>query len=204
MAKAVETGSVWQIGDIVLPVTPVETPDPWPERRMGEAFWYVAHTMAGCEKRLADDLKDAGFGTLLPMRKWFSRRPGGRVVKNERPVFARYVFVELVPHPRCWAAVRAARDLLGILTNQDAPVRVPDEAIGDLMAAVDMKLFDETELPNGIEVLKGDRVTVVGGSWQGYEAIVESKKRGWAGLVIDGPRGKSRAKLPVDLLRILA
>jgi hypothetical protein len=68
-------------------------------------------------------------------------------------------------------------------------VRVPDEAIGDLYVARDMKLFDETELPGGIEVLSGDRVSVVGGSWQGYEAVVESRVRRSAGLRIVGRAG---------------
>jgi hypothetical protein len=108
MAQTTEAaGSVWRIGDVVLPVTVVTTPDPWPERKAGEAFWYVAHCMAGCERRLADDLQASGFGAFVPVRKWFCRRPGGRVVKMERPLFPRYVFIELVPHPRCWAAVRA-------------------------------------------------------------------------------------------------
>jgi transcription antitermination factor NusG len=199
------SGRIWKVGDRVE-VEPRygEASEPLPTGSFGEHFWYVAHTMAGCERRLGDDLEAIGIEVFLPLRKWLCRRPGRRVVKFERPLFSRYVFINLMPHPRSWAAVRQARDLVGILTNQDVPVRVPDEAIGDLMVAVDMKLFDETQLPNGIEVLKGDRVSVVGGNWQGYEAVVESRVKGWAGLVIDGPRGKSRAKLPIDLLRILA
>jgi transcription antitermination factor NusG len=198
------SGNVWHIGDMVEALPHLVPQEPWPERRMGESFWYVGHAMSGAELRLRDDLRAAGFGAYVPLRKWLCRRPGRRVVKFERALFPRYVFIELVPQPRCWAAVREARDLIGILTNQDVPVRVPDETIGDIMAAEDMRLFDETEFPKGIEVLSGDRVSIIGGSWQGYEAIVESRAKRSAGLVIDGPKGKSRAKLPVDLLRILA
>jgi transcription antitermination factor NusG len=201
---SMNTEKVWRIGDMVGLLPLAEPVDPWPERTAGKAFWYVAHTMAGCEKRLADQLTEMGFGTYVPKRSFIRRRPGGRAVRVDQPVFARYVFVELVPHPRCWVAVRQARDLLGILTNQDAPVRLADEAVGDLMAAEDMKLFDDTVLPNAVEILRGDRVSIIGGNWQGYEATVTSRARRSVQLKITGPKGICNAKVPVDLLRILA
>jgi transcription antitermination factor NusG len=196
--------NTWRIGDII-DMGGASDVEPWPERTAGEAVWFVAHTMAGMERHLAAEITALGFSAYVPLRRVLTRRPPRRkAVKVDYPLFARYVFFEIVPNPRAWTAVRGLRDLVGILANQEAPVRVTDETIGDIMAAEDMQLFDETVGPNAVEILKGDRVSIVAGTWHGYEAIVQSPAGRRASLRIVGSKGSRDVTVPLDLLRILA
>lgn len=203
MADRVDS-SAWRKGDVVGFV-PMDVAEPMPEGGTGKSFWYVGCTVPKRESDVAAAIRALGFATFLPMRTVLTRTPrSGRPVKARYPLFPRYVFFEIVPHPRCWQAIRATRDLTGILANQDVPVRVEDEEIGGLMVADDMQMFDETIGPNAVEIRRNDRVSIVAGAWQGYEGVVRQATRPKAVLQVIGKGGKRDVRVSLDLLRILA
>ncbi|MCX5513434.1 hypothetical protein C3941_23705 [Kaistia algarum] len=195
----------WKIGDIVAALPHLAADGPVLEQRWGEAFWYVAHVMTGREVGVADEIKALGFRAYVPMRTRFVRvRRHAR--RKSAALFRGYVFFEVVPDPRNWTLVRAIDDILGILvvSNGDVPVRVDAEDIGRLMAAEDMKMFDETIGSNAVEFQVGDRVSIAAGGHQGYEGRVERIAGRQAEIIALGPKGRRSIKLPIDLLRILA
>ena len=67
------------------------------------ARWFVAHVMAGCERRVAADLVDLGFRAYCPLSATLSHRArvkgsSGRVRRVRiAPVFAAYLFVGVLP-----------------------------------------------------------------------------------------------------------
>lgn len=201
-------GSEWlrlEIGDIVNGMPTPAEPAPLPSPGIEGGDWYAAYAAPGCEFEVAAEIKALGLVSYAPKRIDIIRRPPKhRPVKMTRPALSRYVFFESFASPRCWAAVRDIRAVVGIVTNGMAPVRIRREAIGDIMAAEDMGMFDSTRDPSTCEIIPGDPVSIIGGAFQGYEATVKSVAERTARLTVVGRDGERDVKVRLDLLKILA
>lgn len=206
---ALETmrGRKWRIGDLVeAPPNLMAAPDPMPKGGADVSFWFVVQVQFARERAVREDLRAAGFQAYVPMRKLFIRRPrASRRVKSELPVFPGYVFVDLVPEDRCFVAVRAVEGVVRVLTltNAETPVLIPDEIMGDLMAAEDMGHFDETRPHRRYGIVAGMRVVVAEGVHAGREgAVVARRGKSSADVLLDGMAKPVR--LSLDVLLILA
>lgn len=195
----------WKIGDMIGIVAPPPEPEPLPIPGRSGADWYVAAVRGGAEKDVAAAIRGLGLIAYLPLRAVIVRRPPRlRPVRSTPPVFAGYVFFESFSDPRSWAAVRAIDDVIGIVSNQNAPARIRAEEIGDLMAAEDMGMFDATGGPGKTEIIPGDPVSLIGGRYQGYEARVRSVAAAKARVMVVGRDGPREVSVRLDLLRLLA
>jgi transcription antitermination factor NusG len=176
---AMTNGKAWTIGDMA-PLIKAVAAEPLPEGRRGDTCWFVVQVAPGAEKAVAEAVRALGLSAYVPMRTIFRRvSRSRRRVKARPPLFARYVFVDLVPDPRCWAAVRVIKDVSGFLTltNDAAPARIAEETIGDLMAAEDMGFFDETRPVDGTVIRVSTRVVIIAAPYVGFEGVVEARGR---------------------------
>lgn len=195
----------WEKGDIVGFRAQERASEPLPAPGLEGADWFVAYAEARSEFSVADAIKALGLFSYVPKRIIITRRPPKRrAVKTAVPLLRHYVFFESFADPRCWASVRAIRNVVGIVSNNLAPMRIRREAIGNLMAAEDMGMFDQSRSPDAVEIIAGDPVSFIGGMYQGYEATVNSVAGRSARVVVVGADGKRDVKVRLDLIRLLA
>ncbi len=197
------SGKAWTIGEMA-PLVEAVAAEPLPEGRRGDTCWFVVQVAPGAEKAVAEAVRALGLSAYVPMRTGFRRiARSGRRVAARYPLFARYVFVDLVPDLRCWAAVRAIKDVMGFLTltNDAVPARIGDDLIGDIMAAEFTGRFDETRPTIGRVVHKGARVIITDGAYRGCDGTVVEHTRKTAKVRLTGVG--ALVSVPVDALLIL-
>lgn len=127
-------------------------------------LWHVAYTEPRAEKDVCADIASGlGFGIFMPME---------RLKTGSRPLFARYLFVEVNPYRQDWQAVCEVDGVCDVLmASDDVPGYVPTAKIVALMKAEAYGMFDRTTaLPNHFEI--NERVRVSDGPYAGIEAII--------------------------------
>ncbi len=154
-------------------VIAVGAPDYWalpPE--YAEPCWYVTHTCANHEKRVAEQLAQREVENFLPLYKVARRRKGHRL-GAQLPLFPGYVFVRLALRDRLRVLqIPSVVRLVGF-NGQAAPV--PDAEVDALRACQGW--------PFGVEphpyLRVGQRVRIKHGAFAGVEGILRRKKAGY-------------------------
>jgi transcription antitermination factor NusG len=96
------------------------------------SYWSVVYTDVAAEQVARRGIEQRGFGAFLPYYRiadWCGDQPWE---VRERPLFPRYVFVNLREDPS-WVAINEAYGVQGVLMSDDAPARIPHDAIAGLM-----------------------------------------------------------------------
>jgi transcription antitermination factor NusG len=146
--------------------------------------WYAVHTRARHEKAVAQQLRDRGVTTFLPMftevHRWHDRRK-----TIELPLFGCYLFVKLMPRNDELQRVLRTGSVLALVGRQGVGTPIPDEQINALQILVKERLpccshpFLKT----------GQRVRIRGGALEGMEGIFLSR------------HGQSRLVISVDAMQ---
>jgi transcription antitermination factor NusG len=129
--------------------------------------WFAVHTYARHEKVVAQDPREAGLTSFLPLfkqvRQWSDRR---KVV--ELPLFGCYVFVRFAPNSEERLRALRVNGVLRFVGNHGMGIPIPDEQIDAVRMVV------EEGLPLGSHpFLKiGQRVRVRNGALSGLEGIL--------------------------------
>lgn len=143
------------------------------------AKWHVLHLRPRCEKKMGEYSRILGLTFYLPLRvetKVYQRRR----VTVHKPVFPCYFFVSFDPVGR-----------LGLLqTNNVARVLKPERQRDLLhqLAQVRKALAVDPTLDACGALLRGKRVRIQGGPFQGIEGVVSAL------------RGTSRVRLNVEMI----
>lgn len=98
--------------------------------------WYVVQTQPRAESKAERHLINQGFGTYLPRY----RRRVRHARRNElvlRPLFPGYLFVKLDPQLQRWRSINGTVGVCRILSEGDAPRRVPDQILEQILARED-------------------------------------------------------------------
>ncbi len=135
-----------------------------------EPRWYVAHTSANHEKRVAQQLLQRSVENFLPLydtvRRWKDRR-----MKLQVPLFPGYVFVQLPLRDRL--KVLQVPGVARLISFNGKPAALPDIEIEALRMGLAAQLRAEPH-----PYLKvGRRVRVIGGPLEGVEGILIRKKK---------------------------
>lgn len=122
--------------------------------------WFVVITNPCCENRAQLGLEAAGYRTFMPkIRKWASHARVKKAV--QKPLLARYLFVE-VDYPRqSFAAIRLVNGVETILAHIGVPCTVPRRFVEDFIRRYMMGEWDFVE-NEGMPV--GARVRIVEGA----------------------------------------
>jgi transcriptional antiterminator RfaH len=111
--------------------------------------WYVVHTQPNGETRAALNLRRQGFNAYLPMFKRL-RRHARKTESVSRPLFPRYMFVELDLNHERWRSIYSTFGVSHLLTAGEDPVPVPAGVVDEIRAREGGDGFVELRLPPGV------------------------------------------------------
>lgn len=141
---------------------------------MEEAKWYVAHTFAGYENKVASDLKikvenqnltDMIQEIIVPTETVVEIKDDGTKKEVERKIFPSYVLIKMVMTDDTWYVVRNTRGCAGFVGPEGKPVPLTEEEVKNL--GVEKVTVEVAYEP-------GDLVNVIDGPFEGYSGTVES------------------------------
>jgi transcription antitermination factor NusG len=135
-----------------------------------EARWYAAYTAARHEKRVAEQLRERGIESFLPLyssvRRWKDRR-----VRLQLPLFPGYVFVHTPLAERL--RVLQLPGVVRMVGFNGLPVALPDSEIEALRRG----LADERRVEPHPYLTVGRKVRIKNGPLAGAEGILVRKKK---------------------------
>src|SRR5467141_5302514 len=136
-----------------------------------EPRWYVAHTSANHEKRVAIQLTQRSIEHFLPLyesvRRWKDRR-----MKLQLPLFPGYVFVRLALRDRL--RVLETPSVVRLVGFNGRPVALPDKEIEALQACAAAQINTE---PHAY-LTAGRRVRIKCGPLAELEGVLVRRKNG--------------------------
>jgi transcriptional antiterminator RfaH len=96
------------------------------------ARWYVVHTQPNAESRADEHLCRQGYVTFLP--KVLKRRRHARKTELvSRPLFPRYMFVQLDTTLQGWHAIRSTFGVASLVSGEKGPLAVHDGIVESLL-----------------------------------------------------------------------
>ncbi len=132
--------------------------------------WFAVHTRSRHEKVVAQEVRDQGITTFLPLvrevRRWSDRR---KVI--ESPLFSCYVFVKLVPRNDERFRVLRVNGVLRFVGTHGMGIPIPDEQI----QAVQALLQEQLPFCSHPFLKIGQRVRIRSGAMSGVEGILVSR-----------------------------
>lgn len=136
------------------------------------AKWYVAHTYSGYENKVkanieatvqSRDMEDVILEVVVPMHDVEETKSGVRKTVSKK-VFPSYVLVKMFMTDESWYVVRNTRGVTGFVGPASKPVPLTEQELANLGI--------KTSQPT-IDIQIGDSVTVISGSFEGCDGIVE-------------------------------
>lgn len=141
---------------------------------MEEAKWYVAHTFAGYENKVANDLQikvenqnltDMIQEIVIPTETVVEIKEDGTKKEVERKIFPSYILVKMVMTDDTWYVVRNTRGCAGFVGPEGKPVALTEDEIKRLGV-------EKVTVEVAYEV--GDLVNVIDGPLEGFSGTVET------------------------------
>lgn len=133
--------------------------------------WYAVQAKAKQEAVAEYNLENQKFTTFLPLLR-VSRCRGGRRNLTEEALFPGYLFVELDLEQQNIAPIRSTRGVLRLVQQGHELASVPTCAIHALQKAQEQ---DGTAIEQGSLFSAGDEVKLVGGPFDGLNAIFKAE-----------------------------
>jgi len=131
--------------------------------------WYAVYTRSHTEQQAAIQLGNQGFNVYLP-RYRKSLRHARRIEEVLRPLFSRYLFVELDLDAQAWWSVNGTRGVVRLVTFGDTPSAVPESVMEDLRAR---ETEDGSILLARPDMKQGDRVQIIDGPFAETVALFD-------------------------------
>ncbi len=134
----------------------------------GEFKWYVAHTYAGYENKVKDNIEktvenrnlhDLIADVCIPMEDVVEVKESGEKKVVSRKVFPGYVFVKMIMTNESWYIVRNTRGCTGFVGPESKPVPLTDSEVMSLGV-------EKVEI--NIDFSVGDNVRISEGSMEGF------------------------------------
>lgn len=158
--------------------------------------WYIAYTKVRRERHALIGLQEDGLRAYLPqMTDWIMH--ARKKSKVERPLFPRYLFVELSADSPEFYKVRANRDIECLVGTCGSPAAIRPETVGDIRSAEAAGEFDLTNGEDPNDPYKaGDSVMVrIGGKFAGWPGrVVRMTDAQRVEVLIRGIGGKEHTK----------
>jgi transcriptional antiterminator RfaH len=124
--------------------------------------WYLIQTKPRQEARAEENLRRQHFECYRPQK-----RRGSFNGKAEEPLFPGYLFIRLDRQMDNWYPIRSTRGVARVVSFGGEPTPVKDELIEQLR----QRLAVEQPQPEAPQFKPGERVQLIGGSFQDIEAI---------------------------------
>lgn len=171
----------------------------------GEFKWYVAHTYAGYENKVKDNIEktvenrnlhDLIADVCIPMEDVVEVKESGEKKVVSRKVFPGYVFVKMIMTNDSWYVVRNTRGCTGFVGPESKPVPLTESEVHSLGV-------EKVEVNINFEV--GDNVCITEGSMEGFMGEIRAiDKERLKVTVMVTMFGGREMELEVDLNQIEA
>jgi transcription antitermination factor NusG len=135
--------------------------------------WHVLHSKPSREKFLCEQLRSHELEAYCPQLRVHPANPRARRFK---PFFPGYVFVRVALEQIKLSTLQWMPGATGLVSFGGAPASVPDALIRAIRQRAD-EIGDSIGEGNA-KLKPGDEVVIVGGPFDGYEAIFESRLSG--------------------------
>lgn len=136
--------------------------------------WYLIQTKPKAEHVAKENLERQGFEIYLPLLLGRIKRRG-KTIKSVQPMFPRYLFINLSDITDDWGPIRSTIGVSNLIRFGKTPAKVPDRLINSLKQSENSQGIHE--LPSK-SMSTGDRLLIVEGPFEGYEATLFSQKSG--------------------------
>lgn len=145
--------------------------------------WYVIHTRPHAENRALDHLERQGFHAYLP-RFATTRRHARKVETVARPLFPRYMFIDLDLQAARWRTVLSTAGVAGLVMAAGQPSPVPDGIVENIQARED-----------------ATGLIAIGNTWQpGQKIRITSGPFSTVDAIFDGLDDQQRVVVLFDLM----
>lgn len=155
------------------------------------AKWFIVHTYAGHENKVARSLKqrvesmgfqERIFEILVPTRKTV-KIISGKKQEVEEKIFAGYVFVQMILDEETWLLVRTTQGVTAFIGPGSKPTPIPDKEVEAILK------FMHTEQPvYKTGFIDGDVVKITDGPFADFEGTITN---------VDQERGKVKVTLMI-------
>jgi len=143
-------------------------------------FWYLIHSKPKDERLAKESLERQGYETYLPLILGRTKKRG-KTIKSIQPMFPRYLFIHLSDKTDDWGPIRSTLGVSSLIRFGTTPAKVPDILINSLKNSENSQGFHE--LPSKSLSL-GDKLLIIEGPFEGYEATLFSQKPGERVIVL--------------------
>jgi transcriptional antiterminator RfaH len=134
--------------------------------------WYLIHTKPKSEQIAKENLERQEYEVYLPLILGRTKKRG-KTVKAIQPMYPRYLFIYLSDKTDDWGPIRSTLGVSALIRFGMSPARVPDILISSLKNSENNQGIHEL---NTKPMSPGDKLLIVEGPFEGYEATLFSQK----------------------------
>ena len=158
-----------------------------------DARWYVVNVHSGCEKKVAQSIKEQAvikkmedriFDVLIPTEEVVEVKKGAKVT-SERKFFPGYILVKMVMSDDAWHLIKNNPNVSGFLGSRNKPYPITEAEVQRIMTQMQEGVERPREVVN-FEI--GEQVRVCDGPFASF-----------VGLVEDVDTEKARVKVSVSI-----
>lgn len=142
------------------------------------ARWYVVNVHSGCEKKVAQSIKeqvmlkkwdDRIFDILIPMEEVVEVKKGVKVA-SERKFFPGYILINMIMSDEAWHLIKNNPNVSGFLGSRNKPYPVTQAEVDRIMTQMQEGVKSPREVVN-FEI--GEQVRVCDGPFASFVGLVE-------------------------------
>jgi len=143
-----------------------------------DARWYVVNVHSGCEKKVAQSIKeqvmlkkwdDRIFDILIPMEEVVEVKKGVKVA-SERKFFPGYILIKMIMSDEAWHLIKNNPNVSGFLGSRNKPYPVTQAEVERIMTQMQEGVKSPREVVN-FEI--GEQVRVCDGPFASFVGLVE-------------------------------
>ena len=158
-----------------------------------DARWYVVNVHSGCEKKVAQSIKEQAvikkmedriFDVLIPTEEVVEVKKGAKVT-SERKFFPGYILVKMIMSDDAWHLIKNNPNVSGFLGSRNKPYPITEAEVQRIMTQMQEGVGRPREVVN-FEI--GEQVRVCDGPFASF-----------VGLVEDVDAEKARVKVSVSI-----
>lgn len=143
-----------------------------------EAKWYVVNVHSGCEKKVAQSIKeqvalkkwdDRIFDILIPMEEVVEVKKGVKVA-SERKFFPGYILIKMIMSDEAWHLIKNNPNVSGFLGSRNKPYPVTQAEVERIMTQMEEGVKSPREV---VKFEIGEQVRVCDGPFASFVGVVE-------------------------------
>ncbi len=143
-----------------------------------DAKWYVVNVHSGCEKKVAQSIKeqvllkkwdDRIFDILIPTEEVVEVKKGVKVA-SERKFFPGYILIKMIMSDEAWHLIKNNPNVSGFLGSRNKPYPVTQAEVERIMTQMEEGVKSPREV---VKFEIGEQVRVCDGPFASFVGVVE-------------------------------